>query len=220
MERSTATRYRAPCIRVREEIMGRLALAAAFVLAAAGAAAARSATPEPEPGCNVRAFTVTTPAGWQAYTAPVREAGREGCVFALPLDERNLAGMILVGAHAEALPYLAEGDAGEILLARLRRALAADQGLELGATPIFRNDALAIAPGSNVDRATMQVYAADAEDGVGPREVGFVLLHAPGTYFTAVVLTPAQSAEPELWAANQDGLRVLLNSLLPRPPQP
>jgi len=197
--------------------MPRGSLVVAILLAAAAAQAA----PPPEPAvaapCPAKTFRFEPPEGWQVEAVPGLPAGREGCSLTLMLDEENVAGLMRIDAHAEPLPYPVGEDPAQTIFERYRTALVAQGDFEVEREPSWRNDALAVAAGSTIDRATMRAYRARRLDPAIALELAFATLHAPGSYYTVTILTPIQTEQPEVWEVNQSALRRVLNSFVAAP---
>ena len=193
-----------------------------LVVAILLAATATQAAPPPEPAvaspCPAKTFRFEPPVGWEVEAVPGLPAGREGCSLTLMLDEENVAGLIRIDAHAEPLPYPVGEDPAQTIFERYRTALVAQGAFEVEREPSWRNDALAVAAGSPIDRATMRAYPARRLDPALSLELAFATLHAPGSYYTVTVLTPTQTDQPEVWQANQTALREVLNTFAPTPP--
>jgi hypothetical protein len=190
-----------------------------LLLLAALAAAAPAAGPEPSAPCPAKTFRFAPPPGWEVEAVPGLPTGREACSLLQMLDEENVAGLMRVDAHPEPLAYPAGDDPGRTLFERYRSALVAEGALEVDVEPSWRNDALKVAAGSPIDRATMRAYPARRREPAIPLELAFVTLHMPGSYYTVVLITPTQTDQPEVWSDNQAALRQVLNTFAPTPPK-
>jgi hypothetical protein len=188
-----------------------------LLLSAAAATAAPAAAPESPAPCPAQTFRFEAPAGWQVEPVPGLPAGREACSLVQMLDEENVAGVMRVDAHTEPLAYPPGDDPAQTIFERYRSALVADGALEVDREPSWRNDALTVAAGSPIDRASLRAYPARRLAPAIPLELAFVTLHTPGTYFTLALITPTQSDQPEVWSVNQAALRQVLNSFDPTP---
>jgi hypothetical protein len=204
--------------------MPRGSLVVSFLLAAALAAviaAAAGAAPPAEPAdpasCSVKTFRFEPPLGWEVEAIPGLPEGREACSLTLMLDEEYVAGLMRIDAHAEPLPYPVGEDPAQTIFERYRAALVAQGTFEVEREPSWRNDAVKIAPGAAVDRATMRAYPARRLEPAIPLELAFATLHAPGSYYTVTIMTPTQTDQPEVWDLNQSALRKVLNSFVASP---
>jgi hypothetical protein len=208
--------------------MPRGSLVVPFLLAAALAAplgAVITAAPEAAPPaeaaelapCSAKTFRFEPPAGWEVEAIPGLPEGREACSLTLMLDEVNVAGLMRIDAHAEPLPYPVGDDPAQTIFERYRAALVAQGAFEVERDPSWRNDALKVAPGALVDRATMRAYPARRLEPEISLELAFATLHAPGSYYTVTIMTPTQADQPEVWEANQSALRQVLNSFVAWP---
>jgi hypothetical protein len=77
----------------------------------------------------------------------------------------------------------------------------------------FRNDHLARAANSTVDRAAMRVYDARVPGDARPHTVAVALLHHPGRYVTLFSVTPAGDDDKETLEASKSAFRDVLNGL-------
>jgi hypothetical protein len=164
------------------------------------------------PGCTVKTFHVATPAGWFATNLQDPPEGREGCLYIRYDEKKSPTAVMEIESISEALPLLQAGDAFETLAGKIAGGLEANMNVVLE-RETFRNDNLARAASSSVDRAAMRVYDAKVPGDPRPHTVALALLHVPGRYVTLFSVTPAGDGDRKTVEASKSAFRDVLNGL-------
>ncbi len=71
------------------------------------------------------------------------------------------------------------------------------------------------APGAAINKATLRVFDAEVPGDGRPYEVVISVMRAPRHFFTVIVVTVAEKADPEAAEASHDAFRKIVNSLTP-----